>query len=97
VATQSLKVFVLPVKVIAVGRGRQEALWLLHLAATHRGYSSLSFLGFMSRAKMPAPGRANRVDAEAVIAVVRAASLEPLVAHPGRNAPWSCRCVKFRC
>jgi hypothetical protein len=36
----------------------------------------------------------NRVDAEAAIAVMRAASLEPLVAYPGRNAPWSCRCLR---
>jgi hypothetical protein len=42
VATRSLKVFALPVKVIAVGSGRQEAFWLLHLAAARRGHPSLS-------------------------------------------------------
>jgi hypothetical protein len=31
----------------------------------------------------------NRVDAEAAVALMRAASLQPLVAYPGRNAPWS--------
>jgi hypothetical protein len=41
VATRSLKVFALPVKVIAVGSGRQEAFWL-HLAAARRGHPSLS-------------------------------------------------------
>jgi hypothetical protein len=34
VAAGSLKVFALPVKVIAVGWGRQEAFWLLHDLAT---------------------------------------------------------------
>jgi DNA-binding CsgD family transcriptional regulator len=34
------------------------------------------------------------VDAEDAIAVMRAASLEPLVAYPGRHAPWQCRCLR---
>jgi len=35
-----------------------------------------------------------RVDAEAAAALMRAASLEPLVAYPGRHAPWPCRCLR---
>jgi hypothetical protein len=36
----------------------------------------------------------NRADAEAAAAAMRAASLEPLMAYPGRNAPWPCRCLR---
>jgi len=35
-----------------------------------------------------------RVDTKAAAAVMRAASLEPLVAYPGRHAPWPCRCLR---
>jgi hypothetical protein len=35
-----------------------------------------------------------RVDAEAAAALMRAASLEPLVAYPGRHPPWPCRCLQ---
>jgi hypothetical protein len=35
-----------------------------------------------------------RVDAEAAVALMRAESLEPLVAYPGRHAPWPCRCLR---
>ncbi len=35
-----------------------------------------------------------RVDAEAAAALMRAASLEPLVAYPGRHTPWPCRCLR---
>jgi len=34
------------------------------------------------------------VDAEAAIALMRAVSLEPLVAYPGRHPPWPCRCLR---
>ena len=34
------------------------------------------------------------VDAEAAVVLMRAASLEPLVAYPGRHAPWPCRCLR---
>jgi len=34
------------------------------------------------------------VDAEAAIALMRAVSLEPLVAYPGRRPPWPCRCLR---
>jgi len=43
VATRSLKVFALPVKVIAVGGGRQEAFWLLHLALHDVATPALAF------------------------------------------------------
>jgi len=33
------------------------------------------------------------VDPEAAVTLMRAASLEPLVAYPGRHAPWPCRCL----
>ena len=35
-----------------------------------------------------------RVDAEDAAVLMRAASLEPLVAYPGRHAPWPCRCLR---
>ena len=34
------------------------------------------------------------VDGEDAAALMRAASLEPLVAYPGRHAPWPCRCLR---
>jgi hypothetical protein len=36
----------------------------------------------------------NRVDAEAAVALMQSAGLEPLAAYPGRNAPWPCRCLR---
>jgi hypothetical protein len=35
-----------------------------------------------------------RVDSEDAVALMRAASLEPLDAYPGRHAPWPCRCLR---
>jgi hypothetical protein len=43
VAARSLKVFTLTVKVIAVGRGRQRAFWLLHLSAARRVRADVLF------------------------------------------------------
>ena len=35
-----------------------------------------------------------RVDAEEAVALMHAASLEPLVAYPGHHEPWPCRCLR---
>jgi hypothetical protein len=35
-----------------------------------------------------------RVDAAEAVALMRAASLEPLVAYPGHHEPWPCRCLR---
>ena len=35
-----------------------------------------------------------RLDAEEAVALMRAASLEPLVAYPGHHEPWPCRCLR---
>jgi len=54
VAARSVKVFALPLGVIAVGWGRQGALWLLHLSAARGGLSQLRLFGFTSRVEMSA-------------------------------------------
>jgi hypothetical protein len=36
----------------------------------------------------------NRGDAEAAVALMCAALLEPRVAYPGRHTPWPCRCLR---